>query len=104
MLGVFSLRPTWCRRLACMAQKCAGETPAPREHGLVFPRSASVCYTQPRRFAAKPTNFGNLRRMEWLTTIGDSCLETLLWMAGLMAAFAILVHVSPCNRGMAWWK
>jgi sterol desaturase/sphingolipid hydroxylase (fatty acid hydroxylase superfamily) len=42
--------------------------------------------------------------MEWLVTIGDSCVETLIWLAGLMAAFAILVRLTPCNRGMAWWN
>lgn len=42
--------------------------------------------------------------MDWAVTIGDSCLETLAWMAGLAVVFSILVRLTPCNRGMYWWK
>jgi sterol desaturase/sphingolipid hydroxylase (fatty acid hydroxylase superfamily) len=41
--------------------------------------------------------------MDWITTIGDSCLETLAWLAGLAVGFAVLVRLVPCNRGMYWW-
>jgi sterol desaturase/sphingolipid hydroxylase (fatty acid hydroxylase superfamily) len=42
--------------------------------------------------------------MDWIVIIGDSCLETLAWLAALAAAFAVLVRLMPCNRGMFWWK
>jgi sterol desaturase/sphingolipid hydroxylase (fatty acid hydroxylase superfamily) len=42
--------------------------------------------------------------MDWIVTIGDSCLETLGWLAALAVAFAILVGLMPCNRGTYWWK
>ena len=42
--------------------------------------------------------------MDWLVIIGDSCLDTLLWMAGLTVAFGLLALLMPCNRGMFWWK
>ena len=42
--------------------------------------------------------------MDWIITIGDSCLETLGWLAALAVAFAVLVWLMPCNRGMYWWK
>jgi sterol desaturase/sphingolipid hydroxylase (fatty acid hydroxylase superfamily) len=42
--------------------------------------------------------------MDWLATIGDSCLGTLGWLAGLTAGFGVLVCLTPCNRGMAWWR
>ncbi len=42
--------------------------------------------------------------MDWLDTIGVSCLDTLTWMAGLMLVFGLLAYLMPCNRGMFWWK
>ena len=42
--------------------------------------------------------------MDWTVPIGDSVLETLKWVLALMAAFALLVRLMPCNRGMYWWK
>lgn len=31
-------------------------------------------------------------------------LNTLAWMAGLAAGFALLARVMPCNPGMHWWN
>src|SRR5580765_5677843 len=42
--------------------------------------------------------------MEWIGSIAESSLETLVWLIGLAIAFAALVAVMPCNRGMFWWK
>jgi sterol desaturase/sphingolipid hydroxylase (fatty acid hydroxylase superfamily) len=42
--------------------------------------------------------------MEWIVTIGDSCLESLGWLLALAAGFGLLVWLMPCNRGMYWWK
>ncbi len=42
--------------------------------------------------------------MDWTIVIAHMCLETLAWVAGLAAGFAILVRLMPCNRGMYWWK
>src|SRR5579883_2666872 len=42
--------------------------------------------------------------MDWTVPIGDSCLQTLAWVTGLAALFAVLVRFTPCNRGMFWWK
>ena len=42
--------------------------------------------------------------MDWFATAGDFWLETLEWLVGLTAAFAILVRLMPCNPGMYWWK
>jgi sterol desaturase/sphingolipid hydroxylase (fatty acid hydroxylase superfamily) len=42
--------------------------------------------------------------MDWMAAIGDDSLRTLAWLAGLAAAFALLVRLMPCNRGMYWWK
>src|SRR4051794_24062907 len=42
--------------------------------------------------------------MDWIVSIADTCLETLAWLAALTAAFALLVHLMPCNKGMYWWK
>jgi sterol desaturase/sphingolipid hydroxylase (fatty acid hydroxylase superfamily) len=42
--------------------------------------------------------------MDWIMTFGDSCLETLSWMAALAVGFGPLVWWMPCNRGMFWWK
>jgi sterol desaturase/sphingolipid hydroxylase (fatty acid hydroxylase superfamily) len=42
--------------------------------------------------------------MDWTVIIGDSCLETLKWLAGLAVAFGVLVRLTPCNRGVYWWK
>jgi sterol desaturase/sphingolipid hydroxylase (fatty acid hydroxylase superfamily) len=42
--------------------------------------------------------------MEWIVTIGDSCVETLSWLTALAVVFAFLVWLMPCNRGMFWWK
>jgi sterol desaturase/sphingolipid hydroxylase (fatty acid hydroxylase superfamily) len=42
--------------------------------------------------------------MDWMVTIGDSCLETLIWLLALAVGFAILVRLMPCNRGLYWWK
>src|SRR5947209_8421937 len=53
---------------------------------------------------ARYIDCGDLRRMEWIVTIGDSYLETLSWLAALAVAFAFLVWLMPCNRGIFWWK
>jgi sterol desaturase/sphingolipid hydroxylase (fatty acid hydroxylase superfamily) len=42
--------------------------------------------------------------MEWIVTIGDTCLHTLGWLTALAVAFAVLGWLMPCNRGMYWWK
>jgi sterol desaturase/sphingolipid hydroxylase (fatty acid hydroxylase superfamily) len=42
--------------------------------------------------------------MDWLDIIGESCLDTALWLGGLMLLFGLLVYLMPCNRGMFWWK
>jgi sterol desaturase/sphingolipid hydroxylase (fatty acid hydroxylase superfamily) len=42
--------------------------------------------------------------MDWITTIGDTWLNTLAWLAGLTVAFGILGWLMPCNPGMYWWK
>jgi sterol desaturase/sphingolipid hydroxylase (fatty acid hydroxylase superfamily) len=43
-------------------------------------------------------------RMDWLVEIGQTWLDTARWVAGLGIAFAVLVWLMPCNRGMFWWK
>src|SRR6516225_3980866 len=42
--------------------------------------------------------------MDWIVTIGDSCLETLAWLTALAVVFAGLAWLMPCNRGIFWWK
>lgn len=42
--------------------------------------------------------------MERLIEFGQGCLISAEWLAGMALAFAILVWLMPCNRGMAWWK
>jgi sterol desaturase/sphingolipid hydroxylase (fatty acid hydroxylase superfamily) len=41
--------------------------------------------------------------MDW-TQIVNGWQNTVLWMAGLAAGFGVLVWLTPCNRGMGWWK
>jgi sterol desaturase/sphingolipid hydroxylase (fatty acid hydroxylase superfamily) len=40
--------------------------------------------------------------MDWAVQVGNSCLETLKWLAPLAVAFGVLVRLMPCNRGMYW--
>jgi sterol desaturase/sphingolipid hydroxylase (fatty acid hydroxylase superfamily) len=42
--------------------------------------------------------------MDWIIALGDTWLETLGWVAGLAAGFALLTRLTPCNPGMYWWK
>jgi sterol desaturase/sphingolipid hydroxylase (fatty acid hydroxylase superfamily) len=42
--------------------------------------------------------------MDWLTSLGDTWLNTLAWVAGLTVAFGVLSRLMPCNPGMYWWK
>jgi sterol desaturase/sphingolipid hydroxylase (fatty acid hydroxylase superfamily) len=42
--------------------------------------------------------------MEWILSVGHGWLVTLAWLAGLAAAFGVLVRLMPCNPGMYWWK
>jgi sterol desaturase/sphingolipid hydroxylase (fatty acid hydroxylase superfamily) len=42
--------------------------------------------------------------MDWMVIIGNSCLETLASLSALAIVFTVLVHFTPCNRGMYWWK
>jgi sterol desaturase/sphingolipid hydroxylase (fatty acid hydroxylase superfamily) len=42
--------------------------------------------------------------MDWLVEIKGSCLGTLGWLTALAIPFAILVRLTPCNRGLGWWK
>jgi sterol desaturase/sphingolipid hydroxylase (fatty acid hydroxylase superfamily) len=42
--------------------------------------------------------------MEWLESIPGFWLERLKWFVGLAVAFAVLTRLTPCNRGMSWWK
>src|SRR5215475_11374478 len=42
--------------------------------------------------------------MDWIASIGDFWLEMLAWVAGLSFAFGILARLTPCNRGIYWWK
>lgn len=42
--------------------------------------------------------------MDWIQTIGDLWLDTLIWVIRLGVLFAILVRLSPCNAAMFWWK
>jgi sterol desaturase/sphingolipid hydroxylase (fatty acid hydroxylase superfamily) len=42
--------------------------------------------------------------MDWIASLGDFWLETLAWVTGLSFAFGILACLTPCNRGMHWWK
>jgi sterol desaturase/sphingolipid hydroxylase (fatty acid hydroxylase superfamily) len=46
--------------------------------------------------------------MEWVVATVGECREywaqTLGWVAGLAAAFAVLTRLTPCNPGMYWWK
>jgi sterol desaturase/sphingolipid hydroxylase (fatty acid hydroxylase superfamily) len=39
-----------------------------------------------------------------MSSFGNSCLETLAWLAALAAGFGLLACFMPCNRGMYWWK
>jgi sterol desaturase/sphingolipid hydroxylase (fatty acid hydroxylase superfamily) len=41
--------------------------------------------------------------MDWLSSIGMSCLSTLAWLAALAVVFGILARLTPCNPGMHWW-
>jgi sterol desaturase/sphingolipid hydroxylase (fatty acid hydroxylase superfamily) len=42
--------------------------------------------------------------MDWIVTIGDSCLTTLCWLLALVVPFGVLAVLMPCTRGMSWWK
>jgi WD40 repeat protein/sterol desaturase/sphingolipid hydroxylase (fatty acid hydroxylase superfamily) len=42
--------------------------------------------------------------MSWISELGGLWLTMLEWLAGLTAAFAVLVRLMPCNPGMYWWK
>jgi sterol desaturase/sphingolipid hydroxylase (fatty acid hydroxylase superfamily) len=42
--------------------------------------------------------------MEWIVQLSDWWLGTLKWMGGFAAVFAVLTLLTPCNRGMYWWK
>jgi sterol desaturase/sphingolipid hydroxylase (fatty acid hydroxylase superfamily) len=42
--------------------------------------------------------------MDWVAELGEYWLNTLKWLAGLTAAFAVLARLMPCNPGMYWWK
>lgn len=42
--------------------------------------------------------------MEVVTALGGYWMNSLLWLAGLAAVFALLAHFAPCNPGMSWWK
>src|SRR5450631_1124513 len=42
--------------------------------------------------------------MNWITTVGDSWLHTLGWMAGLAVFFTVAVRLTPCNSGVYWWR
>jgi sterol desaturase/sphingolipid hydroxylase (fatty acid hydroxylase superfamily) len=42
--------------------------------------------------------------MDWTVAIGDYCLQTLGWLAVLAVVFGILGRLTPCNRGMHWWR
>src|SRR5436189_240311 len=58
---------------------------------------------------ASPTHrprgkLGGLGRVEWIVIIGDSCRQTLAWLAAFAVGFGVLVRLVPCNRGVAWWN
>jgi WD40 repeat protein/sterol desaturase/sphingolipid hydroxylase (fatty acid hydroxylase superfamily) len=42
--------------------------------------------------------------MDWMTLAREFWLNRLAWLAGLAAVFAVLARLTPCNRGMHWWK
>lgn len=42
--------------------------------------------------------------MDWFVSLGDYWLTTLEWVAGFTLGFGLLVWLTPCNRGMFWWK
>lgn len=42
--------------------------------------------------------------MDVIRAVGGFWLNSLLWLAGLTAVFALLARHAPCNPGMHWWK
>jgi len=42
--------------------------------------------------------------MERLTEFGRSCVVSAEWLAAMGLAFAVLVSLMPCNRGVYCWK
>src|SRR5436305_1541914 len=48
--------------------------------------------------------FQEWRGMDWMKEIGEPWLQTLGWVVGLAAAFAVLTRLMPCNPGMHWWR
>lgn len=42
--------------------------------------------------------------MDWLVTLGDMGLDTLIWLAVLAVSLGLVGLLWPCNRGMYWWK